>query len=153
ISNHIDDLAAKGFSSQRIRENVSNEIKLMDYLRDHYLTRSQARARVMMSVHGRSAEDAIKSEIQETLMREYKTANPNYHELPTKILANKWMEQNEEAAKAAKQIKERILGSASSGVIIYKRSETGFKGDVKSIKAKDKQDNREMIKKIREPKF
>ena len=154
ISNHIDDLAAKGLSGQLIRENVSNEIKLMDHLRDHYLNGSQELGRAAMRVNGRSPEMAIKSEIQGNLMRQYKLDNPNYDELPSKLLGNKWLEQSEEATKIASELKGRILGSASAGVVIYKRPGTENKKlETKPIKVKEKQDNRELAKKIREPKF
>jgi hypothetical protein len=154
ISNHIDDLVSKGLTPQMIRENVSNEIKLMNHMRDHYLNGSQRMARAVMSVNGRSAEKAIKSEIQDNLMTQYKLDNPNYHEMPTKFLGNKWLEQSKEAETLARRVKEGVLGSASAGVIVYKRPDAiDKKGDRKPLKVKEKQPDRETTKKIREPRF
>lgn len=153
ISNHIDDLVARGFTGQMIRENVSNEIKLMDHLKDHFLDGSQESARAAMRVNGRSAKMAIKSEIQDGLMKQYKLDNPNYHELPSETLAKKWLEQSEEADSLARKLGKKVLGSSSAGVVIYKRPhKENKKKEPKPLKIKEKKDNRETQKRIREQK-
>jgi len=120
ICRTMEALKAEGLTASQIKQSLSNELKIADYIRDKYCNGSKELATKRME----NTRETLSTEIFKDSWKKWKIDNPRYYELSNEDLSTKMREISAQATEDAKQVEKQILGSSSATPALLYRKET-----------------------------